>query len=406
MVGVLARRGRVVGVVLIVVACCLIGMLAASAAQADGTYVALGDSVAAPPDSYVSILFGSLRTPEGGGLDALYNRARGGDDSTTLRTGGQLASAIADIDAPSDTKVVTIDIGGNDRSVCGGTSPTWHLPSCPFAANFDATLADLQAELGRDPGPESLIAMNYYNPASGTGTAQEQGYDLGLLGTDLLVSCVPSGDPRLGLNDQIVCISGARGALVADVYPPFKSGGQALMSGDGLHPNSQGQGVIAAEFRKALGLTGTPAAPSGGGATGGGGSQTGGGATQPPVTVPGAGAVDTSAPVVAASFKAQKLAAVLKKGLAVTLAANEPATFNVELSLDRKLAKKLKLKPRVGTGTATLTAAGNQKVTVKPSATARRKLAKQHRLKLTLSLRATDTAGNSSTTTKIVTVRR
>ena len=144
--------------------------------------------------------------PRGGGLDGLYNRGVSGADSTSHR-GAQLAAAIADIDGPSDT-VVTIDIGGNDRYVCGGPPPTWHLSSCPFAANFDATLADLQAALARDPGREALIAMTYYNPASGTGSPQEQDYDRGLLGTDLRIYCVPSGDPRLGLNDRIVCISG------------------------------------------------------------------------------------------------------------------------------------------------------------------------------------------------------
>jgi lysophospholipase L1-like esterase len=234
--------------------------LASPAAQADGTYVGLGDSVAAPPDSYVYVLFDALRTPEGGGLDTLYNRARGGEDSTTLRTNRQLATAIADIDLASDTKVVTIDIGGNDRFACGGPAPSWHLSSCPFAANFDATLADLQAALERDPGPESLVAMTYYNPASGTGTTEEGGYDRGLLGTDVQLYCAPSGDPRLGLNDRVACIAASRGAGVADVYPAFKAGGQALM-GDSIHPNSQGQSVIAAEFCKVLGIPAPPPPP-------------------------------------------------------------------------------------------------------------------------------------------------
>jgi lysophospholipase L1-like esterase len=225
-------------------------VVASPAAQANGTYVALGDSVAEPTDSYVSIFFQFLRTSEGGDLDTLHNRAMSGADSSSLRR-GQLATAIADIDGPSDTKVVTIDIGGNDRFQCGGPPPTWHLSFCPFAANFDATLADLQAALRRDPGSEALIAMTYYNAATGTGSRQERLYDRGLLGTDLRISCAPSGDPRLGLNDRIVYISKARGALVADVYPAFKLGGQALIA-DGLHPNGPGQAVIAGEFRKAL----------------------------------------------------------------------------------------------------------------------------------------------------------
>jgi lysophospholipase L1-like esterase len=234
--------------------------VSAPAAQAGGTYVALGDSVAAPPDSYVHVLFEFLRTQEGGGLDTLYNRAVGGEDSATLRTSGQLTTAIADIDGPSDTKLVTIDIGGNDRYACGGESPSWHLSSCAFAANFDATLADLQAALVRDPGPDALVAMTYYNPATGTGSALEPFYDRGLLGTDLQLYCAPDGDPRLGLDDRIACIAATRGALVADAYPPFKAGGPLLIS-DGLHPSACGQAVIAAEFGEALGLPGPAATP-------------------------------------------------------------------------------------------------------------------------------------------------
>ena len=96
--------------------------------------------------------------------------------------------------------------------------------------------------------------MTYYNPASGTGTAQERAYDNGLLGTDLQLFCAPSGDPRLGLNDQIACISARRAALVADVYRVFKLGGQPLIS-DGLHPTSKGQAAIARQFSKVLGLS-------------------------------------------------------------------------------------------------------------------------------------------------------
>jgi hypothetical protein len=70
--------------------------------------------------------------------------------------------------------------------------------------------------------------------------------------------------------------------------------------------------------------------------------------------------------------------------------------------LDRKLANKLKLKPRVGRATVNLAAAGTQNVNVKLSASARRKLAQQRRVKLTVSVRATDTAGNHRTRTTAV----
>jgi lysophospholipase L1-like esterase len=207
--------------------------------------------VAALPHSYVDRLFGVLRTGAGGGLDTLYNRARDREDSASLRRGGQLAEAIRDIDRHSDTEVVTIGIGINDRDTCGGTHPSWHLRTCRFAANFNKSLAGLQTALDHDRGDEALVAMTYYNPASGTGTAQEQAWDNGLLGTDLQLSCAPSGDPRLGLNDRIACIASRHRAGVADVYSAFKVGGQALIS-DGLHPSSKGQAVIARQFSHVL----------------------------------------------------------------------------------------------------------------------------------------------------------
>jgi acyl-CoA thioesterase I len=222
-------------------------------ADAAGLYVSLGDSVATgvgssdpAHNSYPARLFAILRTPQGGGLSEWSNRARGGEDSTSLR-GAQLSEAIADIDAPSDTRVVTIDIGGNDRTACASA---WYLPRCPFATNFAATLRDLQAALARDPGAEDLVAMAYYNPNSGVGPPTEPDIDRGLLGTDLRIDCSQSGD-RLGLNDLIFCISGAQGAEIADAYPPFKAGGQALMA-DPLHPNDAGHAVLARTFCLAL----------------------------------------------------------------------------------------------------------------------------------------------------------
>jgi N-acetylneuraminic acid mutarotase len=151
-------------------------------------------------------------------------------------------------------------------------------------------------------------------------------------------------------------------------------------------------------------LTGTGRSTSSGGTggegtspSGGSGGTAGGGAT-PPATEPVVGPVDTTPPVAIMSLKAaRKLATVLKKGLVVTLGANELATLDVELLLDRKLAKKLKLKPRVGRATVNLAAAGTHKVNVNLSASARRQLAQQRRVTLTVSVRATDTAGNHRT---------
>jgi lysophospholipase L1-like esterase len=217
--------------------------------SSEALYVALGDSVATgvgASSSYVERLFSHYQSTLG--VTQLSNRAVSGATSGSLRTGGQLDSALADINAASDTRAVTIDIGGNDRGECAGS---WD--SCPFRYNFFATLSDLKAALDSDPGPESFAAMAYYNPASGLGgdgPYSESYYDRGLLGTDLVIECEITAGPRVGINDVIYQEAGRRGAWVADPYLAFKEGGQAFMA-DSIHPNDAGHAAIADAFREA-----------------------------------------------------------------------------------------------------------------------------------------------------------
>jgi lysophospholipase L1-like esterase len=206
-------------------------------------YVALGDSVTdgAP---YVGDLFQHYRSTLG--VTELSNRAQSGATSGSLRTGGQLAGALADIDAASDTRVVTIGIGGNDLlSGCDFTSP-----SCAFRANFDAILDRLRQALTADPGAEPLIALAYYNPKSGVGGSAETQLDVDLLGSPALRDCDDTG-AQLGLNDIIAQEARAHGALLADAYPAFKANGQAFIAADGLHPNAAGHTAIASAFKAA-----------------------------------------------------------------------------------------------------------------------------------------------------------
>ena len=113
-----------------------LGAVVSPAAEADGTYVALGDSVAAPLDSYVHVLFGLLGTPEGGGLDTLYNRARGGEDSTTLRTNGQLATAIADTLVDQADAVARPGAGGTIEFAVVSRAEVPQQPSSPRPLNL------------------------------------------------------------------------------------------------------------------------------------------------------------------------------------------------------------------------------------------------------------------------------
>jgi hypothetical protein len=66
----------------------------------------------------------------------------------------QLPAALKDIDASSDTKAVTIDIGFADLlfdTNCSTASAT----TCPFAANLTTILTGLKGALANDPGDET-----------------------------------------------------------------------------------------------------------------------------------------------------------------------------------------------------------------------------------------------------------
>jgi hypothetical protein len=115
-------------------------------------YVALGDSVSAGYGAtagrgFVDRYFAHLRDPANGGLDELHNLAHPGETSGSMRDpGGQLDQANALIGEPSDTRVVTLDIGGNDG--LNGQCPVgFNTPPCPFRANYTAIIQALQAAL-------------------------------------------------------------------------------------------------------------------------------------------------------------------------------------------------------------------------------------------------------------------
>ncbi len=232
------------------VATALVGLAILAPSAAADPYVALGDSVAAGAGSseantYVNRLFAHY---QGGlGADQLLNRSQGGATSSSMRnSGGQLTVALADINATSDTRAVTIDIGGNDRIVCGPSA--WDDPAvCPVRANLAAILSELRGALDADPGVETFIAMAYYNPA--VGTANEAQTDEGLLGANTAIGCTDTG-ANAGLNDIIFQEAGRLGVAVADPYPAFKIGGQSYMA-DAVHPNDTGHGVVAQSFRDA-----------------------------------------------------------------------------------------------------------------------------------------------------------
>src|SRR3954469_23572336 len=247
----------------------LMAVLAVAApASGAGTYVNLGDSVARGVGAATraqgasGIFYSYLHSADGGAADVWADPAGegpyGDQDSTTIRTGGQLASGIAAIDDPSDTVAVTLTIGGNDRNNPNCGAGKWNTDTCPYRANLAGILDDLQAALARDPGSEKLIVTVYYNPAAGQNNGVEAAYDAGELGTDGKIDCAGMGDQQ-GFDDVIYCTALAHGAVPADTYTPSKQIGPSFMSGDGTHPSATGHQAIAQAWRDAY--LGHPAGP-------------------------------------------------------------------------------------------------------------------------------------------------
>ena len=239
-------------------------------------YVALGDSLALGTGArneerrgYVSHVFRFARIVSRGEVDTLANLAVGGETSGTFISDGQMAAALAAIQDPdTDTRLVTLVIGGDDllplltQAPCagdpGGVACQGVVAArlAGFAGNLPTILGSLQAVLAADPGEERLIVMTYYNPFSGTGSAFEGPVDGVLLGADGTIDCAANAtDPtKVGLNDLIGCIGPAAGATVVDVYPAFEGRGALLThiaDGD-VHPNDFGHWVIAARHLRAL----------------------------------------------------------------------------------------------------------------------------------------------------------
>jgi Ca2+-binding RTX toxin-like protein len=120
--------------------------------------------------------------------------------------------------------------------------------------------------------------------------------------------------------------------------------------------------------------------------------------------------VDTKAPVAKLSFAAQKLAKALGKGFKGVGTSDEAGTAKLDLLLDRKAAKKLKLAARRVTvatsGTRSLAGPGKMTLTAKFTRKAKRALKRLRKLTLTAQLTVTDPVGLRTVVSKKVTLRR
>jgi hypothetical protein len=124
----------------------------------------------------------------------------------------------------------------------------------------------------------------------------------------------------------------------------------------------------------------------------GGVSTTGPGGT----TTPGStGATGTVGSLTASlAITREKLRTIVRRGLRVRLRCNERCTAKVEMRVDKKTAKRLKLKStRIGTGTVRLTKSGRVSVRVKITKKARARLARLRSVTVAVTAKVTKADG-------------
>jgi lysophospholipase L1-like esterase len=247
---------------------------------APAVYLSLGDSLgvgvgSAPFErtgvartSYAEHLRHLLSGQAHGGIDAFVNLARRGETTSTFLLNGQAVGATQAIAAPSDVRVITLNLGGNDLlGLLSGPCADPLTPTCELAvaqalgtvsANYPRVLAALLQALAasQDPGGAQVLALTVYNPFSGTGSRYEAPVDRVLLGADLKLDCpAAAADPLdAGLNDVIACTARAAGVTVVDLYPVFQDRGATLtrIRANDIHPTDAGYAAIASALRRAI----------------------------------------------------------------------------------------------------------------------------------------------------------
>ncbi|MEA2001413.1 MAG: SGNH/GDSL hydrolase family protein [Actinomycetota bacterium] len=219
-----------------------------------GTYLALGDSVAAGTqqpipftDGYTGLLFRELEDEYG--FDEFVNLACPGDDTVEMRFGiggaspfgslcygpfaalppggsSQLDVAVEYLAThPGEVELITITIGANDILACDPTDPPAVLNACLAAqlgqigANLPVILGTLQALAPGVP----IVAMNYYNPNLAFWITGPDGQELATQSLGLTTA----------FNGTLETVYGAFSVPVADVetaFKTFKTGGGAVPS--------------------------------------------------------------------------------------------------------------------------------------------------------------------------------
>jgi lysophospholipase L1-like esterase len=197
----------------------------------------------------------------------LRNLAIGGETSTSMIAGGQLAAAVDAIgSAQPPVVLVTLDIGGNDLLGLLRTEACTADPlgaEClqllaqtlaEFETNYRHILTELTDALDESARDATLSVMTYFNPFSGTDASLETAAELALLGTDGRLDCDAGSSEARGMNDIITCVGEELRAVTVDVEPAFAGLGLELthIGNEDIHANDRGYEVIADLFVRAL----------------------------------------------------------------------------------------------------------------------------------------------------------
>ncbi len=228
----------------------------AGPASAD-PYISMGDSTSTSTaggdtSMYPDLLYGGYGSHPG------FTATLGADQHVALAQGGQVLSglrqvqlpaALAAINAPDDTKAVTIAIGGNDAlgsEGCFGSDE-----GCPaWRADFFDMVAQVRAALDNDPGEEYFGLLSYYNPfrwdGSGVSPDHQDHVDRQLFGANLTADQCPA-EVSTGLNDIILQAGSEYRAVVADPYAAFLAANGSFLA-DPIHANAAGNVAVADAF--------------------------------------------------------------------------------------------------------------------------------------------------------------
>lgn len=257
-----------------------VGLIASpvAAAESDTVYLALGDSLAwgdgasdPATTAYVPLLADYFAGTANGGAKTALNLAVRGETTGSFMAGQMNAAVATILDPATDTRVVTMSIGGNDllnllneptdACVINPASLECQVGLAQalgeVANNYPTIMGTLAFALANDPGTEKVFVLTLYNPFGGTGSPFEAAVDQGLLGVDLTVDCAAAqANPmNAGLNDIVSCTSAFFGATVVDGYQTIGDNALALTHigdpGFNIHPNDDGYAAIAKAHRRA-----------------------------------------------------------------------------------------------------------------------------------------------------------